>query len=154
MKYILSIFFYLHFTYSFGQKKLELSDLFLKTSKEVVNTKEIGANKNIIVFSENKQNSIKFLIEEFTNTKSTKVYSDCLKRNINLGELAIIIVDKIEPMPYLKLTAIKNAEEKSKQYCKSGNVIEFYLNQISMEGSGIKDFQYFYKRLYFKTQDK
>ena len=57
-------------------------------------------------------------------------------------------------MNYSKLTGIKNAEEQSKKYCKSGNVIEFFLNQINNEGGGVQDFKDFYKQDYLKNENK
>jgi hypothetical protein len=64
----------------------------------------------------------------FTNNTKSKVYSKCTGRLLTLGELAIILADHVEGMPYFTLTGMENCII---QYCDNNpNFIEYYLNFI------------------------
>jgi hypothetical protein len=79
------------------------------------------------------------LAKEFTNWTITGVFSRCQDRYLTRGELAIIIADRIEGMPYYKLT---NFENCMLDFCENNpNFVEYYLNYIRHQ---IKLFQHRY----------
>jgi hypothetical protein len=72
------------------------------------------------------------LAELFTDTTPSKIYSECCKRLLLKGEIAIILADRIAGMPYFLLTGIENC---TLQFCPNNpNRIEFYLNAIYPRG--------------------
>ncbi len=71
------------------------------------------------------------LSKDFSDTTSTNVYSKCLNRTLLRGEVAIILADRIEGMPYYRLTQIQNC---LLDYCKQNpNLIEYYLDAIQRD---------------------
>ena len=44
----------------------------------------------------------------FTDRTPTKLIPDCIGRYLNKGEIAIILADRIEGMPYAKVTGVQN----------------------------------------------
>lgn len=75
----------------------------------------------------------------FKDTSTTDVYSDCQNRKLKRGELAIIVADLADNMPYHRLTGIQNC---ILSFCKDNpNLIEYYFNY--MEG---KNYDSFYKK--------
>lgn len=77
------------------------------------------------------------LSQYFTDTALTKIKSDCHNFYLNKGEVAIILADKIEGMPYMYLTHIQNC---TMEFCKgNSNLIEFYFGAIRRDN--VKFFQ-------------
>jgi hypothetical protein len=69
----------------------------------------------------------------FTDNTLTTVRSECQGRFFNKGEVAIILADHIEMMPYYTVTGIQNC---MLDFCKDNpNGIEIYMNVI--KGNGI-----------------
>ncbi len=98
------------------------------TENSVGITKTKQAEK-IIAFG---QNSLPILAEFFSDSTLTKVKSDCQKRNLTKGEIAIIMADRIEIMPYGLLTGVQNCLS---EFCEDNpNWIEYYLSWIKADG--------------------
>ena len=72
------------------------------------------------------------LTEFFTDQTETNVKSECIERNLTKGEIAIIMADRIEAMPYFRVTGIQNCLFT---FCeKNLNYIEYYLPAIKRDG--------------------
>ncbi|MDO5970863.1 hypothetical protein Q4Q35_13700 [Flavivirga aquimarina] len=126
----------LNLNLSFSQTKSEIGSL-LNGISETENSKEITKTeqaKKIIAFGEN---SLTTLAEFFTDSTLTKVKSECQERNLTKGEIAIIIADQIEFMPYLTLTGIQNC---LLTFCENNpNLVEYYFDAIKRDG--VENFQ-------------
>ena len=126
----------LNLNLSFSQTESEI-DLLLNGISETENSKEITKTeqaKKIIAFGEN---SLKTLAEFFTDSTLTKVKSECQERNLTKGEIAIIMADRIEGMPYFIVTGVQNC---TMEFCENNpNLIEYYLPWIEKDGG--KSFQ-------------
>ena len=82
------------------------------------------------------------LADRFIDSTVSLVYSDCNNRYLTVGELAIILADRVEMMPYFPLTGIENCTMK---FCdKNPNLIEYYFNTIHNRLT-IDEFQRRYK---------
>jgi hypothetical protein len=91
-----------------------------ENSKEIIKT--VQAEK-IRAFGEN---SLIILAEYFTDTTLTKIKSECHNRNLTKGEIAIIMADRIESMPYFSVTRIQNCRLT---FCENNpNRIEYYFS--------------------------
>jgi hypothetical protein len=81
--------------------------------------------------------SLLALAQHFQDMSPTGVYSDCRSRYLTKGEVAIILADRIEVMPYFTLTGLQNC---TLAFCKdNANLIEYYLGVIRR--NGIAQFQ-------------
>jgi len=133
MKIIALLFLtiFLNLNLCFSQTRSEIDSL-LNGILETKNFKEITKNehaKKIISFGEN---SLITLAEFFTDSTLTKVKSECQERNLKKGEIAIIMADQIEFMPYGTLTGIQNC---LLSFCENNpNLIEYYLWAIKRDG--------------------
>ena len=80
------------------------------------------------------EKSLIVLAEFFTDSTLTKVKSDCHNRNLTKGEIAIIIADRIEGIPYFTVFRIQNC---TLTFCENNpNRVEYYLggnNEIIQE---------------------
>ncbi|WP_299275096.1 hypothetical protein [uncultured Psychroserpens sp.] len=109
---------------TFSQTKSEIDSLLnaitkTETSKDIIKTVQA---KRIINFGEK---SLLTLSGFFTDSTRTQVKSECHNRNITKGEIAIILADRIEVMPYYTVTQIQNC---LLTYCSNNpNKIEYYL---------------------------
>lgn len=74
-----------------------------KTSKTITIQAEA---KKIISYGDK---VLTFLANRFTDTTPTTIYSDCQDVTLTKGEIAIILADRIEQMPYYLLTTFKTA---------------------------------------------
>lgn len=80
------------------------------------------------------------LAAHFTDTTQTRIKSDCQDIYLTKGEVAIILADRIELMPYAKLTGIQNCLV---EFCEdNGNLIEYYMYAIRRNNA--KTFQQHY----------
>ena len=122
-----------------SQTKSEIN-LLLNGISEIENsveiTKTIQAEK-IISFG---QNSLTILAQFFTDSTLTKIKSECQKRNLTKGEIAIIMADRIEIMPYGRLTGVQNC---TADFCDDNpNWIEYYFPWIKQDGIKIFKIKY------------
>nr|WP_322624730.1 hypothetical protein [uncultured Flavobacterium sp.] len=80
-----------------------------------------------------KRKDLVMLIDFFDDKTVTKVYSDCNERYLSRGEIAIIIGDLRENMPYATLTHIQNC---TLTFCENNpNLIEYYFDAILKMGT-------------------
>lgn len=126
----------LSFNLSFAQSKTEIDSLLevigkTKQSKFIAGTSE---TKQIMTY---KETVLPILADFFTDSTLVNTNSICNNRFLTKGELAIIITDRIESMPYFTLTGIDNC---LLTFCENNpNLIEYYLDFIRRDG--IKNFQ-------------
>ena len=122
--------------FSFSQSKSDVENLLNGISK-TENSKEIKNTKQAEKLIEYGWRILPTLAEFFTDQTLTNVESECHERILNKGEIAIIIADRIEGMPYFPLTGVENC---ILTFCENNsNLIEFYLPFINREG--IENFQ-------------
>ncbi len=119
-----------------AQTKSEIDSLLngisiTENSKGIAKTEQA---EKIIAYG---QNALPILAELFTDSTLTKVKSECQERNLTKGELAIIVADRIELMPYFTLTGVQNCLVS---FCEENqNFIEYYIWKISQDG--LENFQ-------------
>ncbi|WP_046745904.1 hypothetical protein [Kordia zhangzhouensis] len=128
---LLYLIILLNLNFSFSQTESEI-DLLLneiaKTKNSIGIIKTTQAEK-IMDFGEK---ALPILTEFFTDSTLTEIKSECNKRNLTKGELAIIIADRIEGMPFALLTGVQNCTMK---FCENNpNLIEYYLPWIKQDG--------------------
>lgn len=86
-------------------------------SKEI---KEISCLKQLIARIEDPI----FLIDDLDNVDSSMVYSQCKSRHLTYGEVAFIIMEHIEPIPYSMALGIQNCTHA---HCAdNANLIEYF----------------------------
>ncbi len=128
---ILFLTLLLNLNFSFSQTKSEIDSLLIgivetKNSKGISKTEQA---EKIISFGEK---SLPILAEFFTDSTQTKVKSECHGRNLNKGEIAIIIADQIDRIPYALVIGVQNCLH---EFCKDNpNLIEYYLPWINRDG--------------------
>ncbi len=121
----------LNLNLSFSQTESEIDSLLNGIAKTensigIVKTKQ---TERIMAFGEK---SLPILAEFFTDSTLTEIKSECNKRNLTKGELAIIIADRIEGMPFALLTGVQNC---LMEFCENNpNLIEYYLPWIKKDG--------------------
>lgn len=109
----------------FGQSEEELQGLLRELGEQTLNSKEIKQNEAAIQIMDYGVEIIPMLIGSFSNSSYTNTYSECQGRDLTIGEIAIILVDRIEPMPYFQITGVQNC---LLTFCdKNDNLIEYYL---------------------------
>ncbi|WP_225037366.1 hypothetical protein [Winogradskyella sp. SM1960] len=115
----------LNLNLGFSQTESEIDSLLniiakTENSKEIIKTNQA---EKIKAFGEN---SLITLADFFTDTTLTKVKSECHNRNLTKGEIAIIMADRIESMPYFTVTRIQNC---TLTFCENNpNIIEYYFS--------------------------
>ncbi|MGM9979589.1 MAG: hypothetical protein ACI33J_12375 [Clostridium sp.] len=117
--------------FGFAQNQEEISFLLKQISLTNESSKiaETEAGKKLIDYG---WKITPILSENFLNEEVTNVYSECLNRYLTLGELSIIIADRIDGMNYYKLTLVQNCLA---EFCKGNlNLIEYYLPYINELG--------------------
>jgi len=133
MKMLINLTFFLLLTSAgcFAQSKQEVDKLLGDIYKT-------GNSKNIITNASTKKlkaygsKLLPTITTYFGDTSTTGIRSDCQDRFLNKGEVAIIMADHIEPMPYYTVTGIQNC---ILDYCKGNpNLIEYYLWAIKRDG--------------------
>ncbi|UUV21009.1 hypothetical protein [Paenimyroides aestuarii] len=132
---------------SFSQTNVEVYSLLkeislVKHSREIVNT---NAGKILLSYD---WKAAEILSEYFLDSNKTKVYSDCLERYLTIGEIAIIIADRIDGMNYYRLTLLQNC---LMEFCQgNANIIEYYLPYI--HETSLSDFKERYL-LWIKSEE-
>ena len=114
--------------------------------KVIIKTKQA---EKIIDFGEK---SLPILAIFFNDSTLTKEKSECQERNLTKGEIAIIMADQIQRMPYAQLTGIQNC---LLTFCENNpNWIECYLWAVKRDGT--EKFQEKYRDLiaWTKLSDK
>uniref|UniRef100_UPI00404AF656 hypothetical protein n=1 Tax=Flavobacterium sp. TaxID=239 RepID=UPI00404AF656 len=130
------IFGFLISSFGFSQSKSDIENL-LDEIYKIENSTEITKIKQTEKLIEYCWSILPTLAEFFTDKTLTNVKSECNDRILNKGEIAIIIADRIEGMPYARITGIQNC---TLTFCeKNLNLIEYYLDFIKSDG--IEKFQ-------------
>jgi len=112
-----------------GQTVSELDNLLSKLNGVSTTIAASPHGKRVFQYG---HRALPLLSEVFADTTRTEVYSDCLHRYLTKGDLAIILADRIEMMPYFQLTGIQNC---TFEFCPgNGNLIEYYLDTIARDG--------------------
>lgn len=120
----------------FGQSKNEIENLLMDVCK-VSDSRDIIKNESALKISDYQEDALNVLTDFFTDDSKTEVYSKCLKRKLNRGEVAIILCDRIEIMPYFELFGMQNF---TLSFCKDNpNFVEPYLDTIKRQS--VKKFQ-------------
>ena len=116
--------------FGFSQTKSEINNLLIRISK-TENSKEIAKTSDAKKILRYGKKALPLLSQFFTITELSNVYSDCEKRKLLKSEIAIIIADHIQRMPYFQLTGIQNC---TLSHCeKNPNLIEYYFQYIGRE---------------------
>jgi hypothetical protein len=122
--------------FGFSQSKSEIENL-LEGIYKTENSKEITKTKQAEKLIEYGWRILPTLAEFFTDQTLTNVKSECNDRILSKGEIGIIVADRIEGMPYARVTGIQNC---TLTFCeKNANLIEYYLPFIKRDG--IEKFQ-------------
>ncbi|PXV62235.1 hypothetical protein CLV62_12158 [Dysgonomonas alginatilytica] len=122
--------------FAFSQSKSEIENLLTEVCK-VSDSKDIIKSEYASKISDYQEEALEILPEFFTDDSKTDVYSKCLKRKLSRGEVAVILCDRIEIMPYFQLTGIQNCIFS---FCKDNpNFVEAYLDTIKKQS--IKKFK-------------
>ncbi len=123
-------------SFGFSQSKSDIGNL-LDGISTIGNSKEITKTEQAEKLIEYGWRILPTLAEFFTDQTSTNIKSECHDRILNKGEVAIIMADRIEGMPYARVTEIQNC---TLNFCeKNANLIEYYLPYI--RSNGIEEFQ-------------
>ncbi|NEV95064.1 hypothetical protein G3567_13045 [Psychroflexus sp. YR1-1] len=119
-------------SFGFSQSKSEIENLLDGISK-IENSKEITETEEAEKLIEYGWRILPTLAEFFTDQTLTNVKSECQDRILNKGELAIIMADRIEGMPYFTLTGMQNC---ILTFCENNpNLVEYYLPAILAQGT-------------------
>ncbi|HOY12607.1 MAG TPA: hypothetical protein PLY70_05680 [Saprospiraceae bacterium] len=125
---------------AFGQTQL-LIDSLVTVLSETKNSIEISKKPEAIKIISYGQKSLTFLSNIFDDQTLTETRSEFQNLVLTKGEIAIILADKIEYMPYGRLTNIQNC---LLEFCKDNpNLVEYYL--FSIRSNNVKEFQRRYK---------
>jgi len=115
-----------------AQTESEIDSL-LNGISETHDSKEITKTEQAEKIIAHKEKSLPILAEFFTDSTLTNVISECQERNLTKGELAIIMADRIEGMPYATITGVQNC---TLTFCQGNiNMIEYYLWAIKDIGT-------------------
>lgn len=127
------------FDKSFSQSREEIDSL-LSVVIGIQNSKHIVTNPAAIKIITYGDKVLPLLASIFQDTTRTQVKSDCQAVLLNKGEIAIIIADRIELMPYAFLTGIQNC---LLAFCEDNpNLIEYYLYAIRRDGAQLFERKY------------
>jgi len=119
-------------SFGFSQSKSEIENLLDGISK-IENSKKITKTEQAKKLVEYGWRILPTLAEFFTDQTMTNVKSECQDRILNKGELAIIMADRIEGMPYFTLTGMQNC---ILTFCENNpNLVEYYLPAILAQGT-------------------
>ena len=123
-------------SFGFSQSKSDIGNLLDGISK-IENSKEITKTDQAKKLTEYGWRILPTLAEFFTDKTLTKIKTECHDRILTKGEIAIIMADRIEGMPYATLTGVQNC---LLSFCENNpNLVEYYLPWI--KNDGIESFQ-------------
>lgn len=126
---------------TFGQTTPQEIDSLLSVLAKTHISKEIMTNQAAIKIVSYGRNVLSLLADKFDDSTLTEVNSDCQNLRLTKGEIAMILADRIEYMPYAKLTNIQNC---IMTFCEDNpNLIEYYFFAIRRDD--VKEFQGRYK---------
>jgi len=127
---------FLFLNWGFAQNQTEIDALITEIGKteDSRNIAKTQPAQKVLSFG---AGSLPILAELFTDSTLTNVHSECQKRNLTKGEIAIVLADQIEIMPYATITGMQNCLGT---FCENNlNLIEYYLPAI--REMGMEEFQ-------------
>lgn len=131
-RYSLVLLFCIFNLSAFQAQTCQEVNTLLTAISQVENSKEISqseAGQKLIACGEG---ALRVLPDFFNDPTPTEVYSDCQNRNLTKGEVAIIMADRLDRMPYGTLTGVQNC---TLTFCEgNANFIEYYLPWIVKDG--------------------
>jgi len=123
---------FLNLNFGFAQSKSEI-DYLLNEIAETKDSKEITETIQALEIIAYGGKVLPILTEFFIDSTPTSVKSECQNRNLTKGEIAIILADKVERMPYALLMGVRNC---LLEFCENNpNLIEYYLPWINRDGA-------------------
>ena len=105
-------------------------------------SKQDGGWFNIIVKYDTA--AISFLINLINDTTTSKAINTCSNSNYKIGDLAVMLINDIEPMPYATITNM--------QWCLPGECGILPYGFMDYVNSHRKDFQSEYQAYYFSNE--
>jgi hypothetical protein len=131
MKTIISIFLIAQSLLCFSQTDSKIDSL-LGALSDVARAADLSTRPPAIQIMNYGSDALPVLAKHFSDTSVTQVISDCQNIYLTKGEIAIIIADRIEIMPYMMLTGIQNC---ILEFCRDNpNWVEYYLSAIRRDG--------------------
>ncbi|MXV50071.1 hypothetical protein GS399_03735 [Pedobacter sp. HMF7647] len=128
---IILIYLTLLTSLSFGQSQSQVDSL-LTALYDTKKSKDISTQKEATQIISFGDKVLPLLTKLFSDNTPTEINSECQGLKLTKGEVAIILADRIEIMPYALLTHIQNC---SLEFCNDNpNLIEYYLNAIRRDG--------------------
>lgn len=135
--FVLSIIWLVSYSAVLAQGETEIKTLFDSLSLKQISSRDIIIQSEAKTITKGCRKNLQELSSFFSDTTQTNIISECNSLPLNKGEIAIILADHIEIMPYAKLTGIEN---HLLQFCeKNPNKIEYYI--VSIRRLGIIEFQ-------------
>lgn len=130
--FTLCILFLLFSNSVLGQSKNEIENLLNDVCK-VPDSKDIIRNTSAMKIQDYQEEALNILADFFIDNSKTEVYSKCLKRKLSRGEVAIILCDRIEIIPYFELIKMQSI---GLLFCKDNpNFVEPYLDIIKKQST-------------------
>lgn len=112
-------------------------DSLLQQVASIKNSKDIARSEPAQGIMTMGVEALGHLVPIFPDSAATEVYSECTRKYLRKGELAMILADRIEMMPYALLTGVQNCLF---QFCdQNPNFIEYYFPYL--ESMGVNEFQ-------------
>ncbi|MCU0350091.1 MAG: hypothetical protein MUF43_04580 [Flavobacterium sp.] len=140
-KIILFLMFFSMHNFGFSQTKSEINNLLDGIILITKNSKNISKSPEAVKLINFGWQVLPTLSDFFTNQTPTNINSKCIGRLLNKGEIAIILADIIEGMPYAWVTGVQNC---TLTFCdQNKNLIEYYLPFI--KNNGVEKFQVNYQ---------
>lgn len=120
--------------------------LLLQIDSATTNSKFIINNPIAEEIKKKGRPMIPLLMKHFADTTETSIYSECIGRDLRLGEVAFIITESIDFMPLFLVTGIQNC---LLTFCEDNpNAIEYYFpkefenERLSSYASNYEDWYY------------
>jgi len=114
---------------SSAQTQNDIAALLAKLSGQ---SELITKDSSVVKLLDNGEKALPMLSKQFIDSTKSNVFSKCTGRYLTRGELAIILADRIEGMPYFTLTGLENCTLES---CDNNpNFVEYYLEFIRFRG--------------------
>lgn len=87
--------------------KLGINEMLFQIASEVTSSDQIENNQTAKFLISEGEKVLPLLIKNFTDSTETTIFSSINKRNLEIGELAIILAGEIKPIPIAKVIGIQ-----------------------------------------------
>ena len=96
-------------------------------------SEDLTKDYSVIKMLDNGEKLLPALSKQFMDSTVSMVFSKCMGRYLTRGEVAMVLADRIETMPYFTLTGLQNCLMQS---CENNpNFVEYYLDFIKLRGT-------------------